>query len=117
MGIASASAFTPASPPVKSSSTALNESLFKRVSNLDLWAPVADSNQYGARSKKNLKTGKLTDRSYVPPASPKHNMNRSGRRLMPRGTHGTKRTSRRLESFRIIRRFTKSEVQARMGAG
>merc|ERR1712032_1601091 len=64
---ASASAFAPASPPVKSSTTtALNESLFKKVSNLDLWAPVKDSNTYGARSKKNLKTGTLTDRSYIP---------------------------------------------------
>merc|ERR1719275_278276 len=65
--ISSASAFAPASPPVKSStSTALNESLFKKVSNLDLWAPVSTSNQYGARSKKNVKTGQLTNRSYVP---------------------------------------------------
>jgi len=62
--IASASAFAPA--PHGKSSTALNESLFKKVSNLDLWAPVKDSNQYGARGKKNLKTGKLTKRSYVP---------------------------------------------------
>lgn len=44
----------------------MNESLFKKVSNLDLWAPVADSNDYGARGKKNLKTGKLTDKSYIP---------------------------------------------------
>lgn len=33
---------------------------------MDLWAPVADSNDYGARSKKNIKVGQLTDRSYVP---------------------------------------------------
>merc|ERR1712157_347657 len=62
--IAVASAFVPA--PHSKTSTALNESLFKKVSNLDLWAPVSTSNQYGARSKKNLKTGKLTNRSYVP---------------------------------------------------
>merc|ERR1712050_723037 len=29
-------------------------------------APVADSNEYGARSKKKLKTGKLSKNSYVP---------------------------------------------------
>jgi len=34
---------------------------------MDLWAPVADSNDYGARSKKKkIATGKLTDKSYVP---------------------------------------------------
>ena len=31
-----------------------------------MWAPVADSNEYGARGKKNLKTGTLTDKSYIP---------------------------------------------------
>jgi len=62
--IASASAFAPA--PQGTSSTALNESLFRTLSNMDLWAPVKDSNSYGARSKKNIKTGKLTSNSYVP---------------------------------------------------
>lgn len=33
---------------------------------MDLWAPVSDSNDYGARGKKNLKVGKLGDNSYVP---------------------------------------------------
>ena len=33
---------------------------------MDLWEPVKDSNDYGGRSKKNLKTGTLTDKSYVP---------------------------------------------------
>mmetsp|Transcript_3793 Transcript_3793/g.8155 ORF Transcript_3793/g.8155 Transcript_3793/m.8155 type:complete len:163 (-) Transcript_3793:237-725(-) len=62
--MASASAFVPASKAPQS--TQLNESLFKKISNLDLFAPVADQNDYGARGKKNLKVGKLTDRSYVP---------------------------------------------------
>eukprot|EP00584_Thalassiosira_punctigera_P002520 CAMPEP_0172541420 /NCGR_PEP_ID=MMETSP1067-20121228/12222_1 /TAXON_ID=265564 ORGANISM="Thalassiosira punctigera, Strain Tpunct2005C2" /NCGR_SAMPLE_ID=MMETSP1067 /ASSEMBLY_ACC=CAM_ASM_000444 /LENGTH=141 /DNA_ID=CAMNT_0013327455 /DNA_START=68 /DNA_END=490 /DNA_ORIENTATION=+ len=62
--IASASAFAP--QQAARQSTQLNESLFKKISNLDLWAPVADSNDYGGRNKKNLKTGTLTDRSYVP---------------------------------------------------
>lgn len=62
--LASASAFVPA--PKAPVTTELNESIFKKISNMDLWAPVADSNDYGARGKKNVKTGNLTDRSYVP---------------------------------------------------
>jgi len=62
--MASASAFAPA--PKAAQSTQLNESLFKKISNMDLWAPVSDSNDYGARGKKAMKTGTLTDRSYVP---------------------------------------------------
>ncbi|KAL7532653.1 hypothetical protein ACHAXR_004762 [Thalassiosira sp. AJA248-18] len=62
--VASASAFVPATKAP--TSTQLNESLFKKISNLDLWAPVADSNDYGARGKKNVKTGTLTDKSYIP---------------------------------------------------
>merc|ERR1719251_812715 len=62
--IASTSAFAPA--PSGPTSSALNESLFKKISDLDLWAPVSKSNEYGARSSKNVKTGTLTDRSYVP---------------------------------------------------
>ena len=64
--IATASAFAPASKAP--TTTALNESLFKKISNMDLWAPVADSNDYGARNKKASNQGpaKLTDRSYVP---------------------------------------------------
>ena len=61
--VASASAFVPAAKaPV---STELN-GLFKTISDMDLWAPVADSNNYGARGNKKIKTGTLTDRSYVP---------------------------------------------------
>ena len=62
--LASASAFVPA--PKAPQTTQLHESLFSKLSNLDLWAPVADSNEYGARAKKNLKTGTLTGKSYVP---------------------------------------------------
>ena len=32
----------------------------------DLWAPVSKSNEYGGRKNKNIKTGTLSDRSYVP---------------------------------------------------
>ena len=65
--VASASAFVPSNGRATSApSTQLNESLFKKISNMDLWAPVADSNDYGARANKKIVTGKLTDRSYVP---------------------------------------------------
>merc|ERR1719277_1096177 len=33
---------------------------------MDLFAPKADQNTYGARSKKNLKIGTITSNSYVP---------------------------------------------------
>lgn len=62
--VASASAFVPATKaPV---STQLNESLFKKISNMDLWEPVKNSNEYGARNSKNIKTGTLTEKSYIP---------------------------------------------------
>lgn len=61
--VASASAFMPAArAPV---STELN-GLFRAISDMDLWNPVKDSNDYGARGKKNIKTGTLTDKSYIP---------------------------------------------------
>ena len=63
--VATASAFVPSTRSA-SSSTQLNESIFKKISNLDLWAPVADSNDYGARGKKKIVTGKLTEKSYIP---------------------------------------------------
>lgn len=62
--VASASAFAPA--PKAPVSTELNESFFSKISNMDMWAPIADSNNYGARGKKNLGAAKLSDRSYVP---------------------------------------------------
>jgi hypothetical protein len=64
--IASASAFVPSNGKASAPSTQLNESLFKKISNMDLWAPVSNSNDYGARANKKIVTGKLTDRSYVP---------------------------------------------------
>jgi len=33
---------------------------------MDLFAPVSDQNDYGARGNKKLSTGKLTEKSYVP---------------------------------------------------
>jgi hypothetical protein len=62
--VASASAFVPA--PQTPQTTQLNESIFRKIANLDLWEPVKNSNEYGARNKKNIKVGQLTERSYVP---------------------------------------------------
>jgi hypothetical protein len=64
--VTSALAFVPPTPASITTTTQLHESLFKKISNMDLWAPVADSNDYGARSKKKIATGKLSDKSYVP---------------------------------------------------
>jgi hypothetical protein len=66
--VTSALAFVPTTPTaITTTTTQLHESLFKKISNMDLWAPVADSNDYGARSKKKkIATGKLTEKSYVP---------------------------------------------------
>jgi hypothetical protein len=40
--------------------------LFDDIANMDLFSPVKDQNDYGARNKKKLGGGKLTDKSYVP---------------------------------------------------
>lgn len=63
--VASASAFAP-SASAPQSSTQLNESIFSKISNMDLWAPVKDSNDYGARGKKQTGPAALSNRSYVP---------------------------------------------------
>merc|ERR1712125_18010 len=42
------------------------KSFFKTVFDLDLFAPVADQNDYGARNKKKMGPGKLGANSYVP---------------------------------------------------
>jgi len=67
--VGSASAFAP-STGASTSSTQLNaekkEPLFNRIFNMDLFAPVSDQNDYGARNKKNLDAAKLGSKSYVP---------------------------------------------------
>merc|ERR1712119_220973 len=41
--------------------------IFEKIADLDLFAPNPDVNTYGARNKKTLKTGKITEgKSYVP---------------------------------------------------
>ena len=49
---ASAAAFAP--QPAGRPETSLNKSLFQIVSDMDLFAPKADQNNYGARSKKDV---------------------------------------------------------------
>uniref|UniRef100_A0A7S2A531 PS II complex 12 kDa extrinsic protein n=1 Tax=Trieres chinensis TaxID=1514140 RepID=A0A7S2A531_TRICV len=62
--LASASGFVPVNDAARPS-TSLN-GFFNKVFGMDLFAPVSDQNDYGARNKKNLKTGKIGTGSYVP---------------------------------------------------
>lgn len=70
----SATAFAPATTngrvettlSAKKSAEPQKKSLAGRIFDLDLFAPVADQNDYGARSKKKIVTGNITDKSYVP---------------------------------------------------
>ena len=63
--VASTSAFAP--QPQTKASTQLNESLFKKLSNMDLFEPNKTQNDYGARAgKKSTGVAKLNDNSYVP---------------------------------------------------
>ena len=63
--VASASAFPPA-PNGERASTQLHKSLFRTISEMDLFAPQKDQNDYGARSKKNANIATLGNNSYVP---------------------------------------------------
>ena len=64
--LASASAFTPSSNVARASTSLAAEkkaapakkSLFRTIAEMDLFAPKADQNDYGARNKKNVR--KLT---------------------------------------------------------
>eukprot|EP00531_Pseudo-nitzschia_arenysensis_P019687 CAMPEP_0116119474 /NCGR_PEP_ID=MMETSP0329-20121206/2659_1 /TAXON_ID=697910 /ORGANISM="Pseudo-nitzschia arenysensis, Strain B593" /LENGTH=149 /DNA_ID=CAMNT_0003613175 /DNA_START=55 /DNA_END=500 /DNA_ORIENTATION=+ len=62
--VAAVQGFAPASQGRAGSQ--LNESLFDKVANMDLFAPKKDQNTYGARKAKNLKQGEITSKSYVP---------------------------------------------------
>ena len=72
--VASASAFAPANNGRVSTSLSAKKqqaapekkSIARRVFDLDLFSPVADQNDYGARSKKKIVTGKITANSYIP---------------------------------------------------
>jgi len=62
--VASTQAFAPAASSGRVATA--RESIFSRISEMDLFAPKKDQNNYGARAKKNLDPAKLTDKSYVP---------------------------------------------------
>eukprot|EP00551_Chaetoceros_affinis_P012681 CAMPEP_0203663896 /NCGR_PEP_ID=MMETSP0090-20130426/1396_1 /ASSEMBLY_ACC=CAM_ASM_001088 /TAXON_ID=426623 /ORGANISM="Chaetoceros affinis, Strain CCMP159" /LENGTH=158 /DNA_ID=CAMNT_0050526941 /DNA_START=62 /DNA_END=538 /DNA_ORIENTATION=+ len=66
--VASASAFAPSQQPSGSTTqlSAEKKSFFKTVFDMDLFAPKADQNDYGARSKKTLTRGEITGKSYIP---------------------------------------------------
>lgn len=51
--VASTSAFAPSNNGARAV-TSLNESFFSKVFGMDLFAPVQDQNDYGARTKKNV---------------------------------------------------------------
>lgn len=61
--VSSAAGFVPASNNGREVSVAQN-ALANKIFGLDLFDP--QGNTFGARSKKNLKQGKLTEKSYVP---------------------------------------------------
>jgi len=72
--VASASAFAPASNGRVVSSLAAKapepapakKSLFRTISEMDLFAPNKTQNDYGARSKKDMKVASLGNNSYIP---------------------------------------------------
>jgi hypothetical protein len=50
----------------------LNESLFDKVAQMDLFAPKKDQNTYGARSKKNVSTMTNSKNSVLTATSERH---------------------------------------------
>ena len=64
--VASTSAFAPSANGRQSSQLEEKKSLFKTITEMDLFAPKAGQNDYGARNSKNLGPAKLGKNSYVP---------------------------------------------------
>lgn len=64
--LASASAFAPAPSSNGRVSVAREASIADRIFGMDLFEPNKEQNDYGARSKKNVKVGSLSSNSYVP---------------------------------------------------
>jgi len=59
--------FAPAASQQGRAGTQLQKSIFDAISDMDLWAPDKDSNEYGARNKKKLSIGEIKKgKSYVP---------------------------------------------------
>lgn len=64
--IGSAAAFAPQQAGRPATSLAEKKSVAATIFGMDLFAPVSDQNDYGARNKKNLAQGKIGSNSYVP---------------------------------------------------
>lgn len=62
--LASGNAFAPA--PAAGRVSVARPAIADKIFGLDLWEPVKDSNEYGARKSKNVKVGSLGANSYVP---------------------------------------------------
>lgn len=62
--LASATAFAPSQQSPRTSVAV--DALADKIFGLDLFEPVKDQNNYGARAKKNLKVGSITSKSYIP---------------------------------------------------
>merc|ERR1740124_1237064 len=59
--------FAPAASQQGRVGTQLQKSIFDAISDMDLWAPDKDSNEYGARNNKKLSIGEIKKgKSYVP---------------------------------------------------
>jgi hypothetical protein len=58
--------FAPQSAGVRSTSITQQNALADRIFGMDLFAPKKDQNNYGARAKKDIKVGTLTNKSYIP---------------------------------------------------
>jgi hypothetical protein len=63
---ASAAAFAPLQTQNVGRPSTARDAIFDSIIGMDLFAPVKDQNNYGARAKKNVKLGSLSDKSYIP---------------------------------------------------
>jgi hypothetical protein len=64
--VASASAFAPSGNGRQATELAEKKSIFKTITEMDLFAPKSTQNDYGARNQKNLGVGKIGSNSYIP---------------------------------------------------
>ena len=73
--VAAVQGFAPASQGRAGSQ--LSESLFDKIANMDLFAPKADQNTYGARSNKNVSTSEELERTVPSATSKRHQFRNS----------------------------------------
>mmetsp|Transcript_28450 Transcript_28450/g.28804 ORF Transcript_28450/g.28804 Transcript_28450/m.28804 type:complete len:187 (-) Transcript_28450:351-911(-) len=67
LAVTAVQGFAPAASQGGRTGTQLQKSIFDAISDMDLWAPDKDSNEYGARNKKKLSIGEIKKgKSYVP---------------------------------------------------